>query len=117
MKYGRSALIWPSSRQIWGRIGARSSGTGAAARLLLPRGALDRKERAEQRLLAVEVEPVGAGEALAELVAQLGPHRCRRALSQPLDRRCFGAGRGRLSCRLTCYPGQHLADQFLDQPV
>src|SRR5438105_4960346 len=117
MKYGRSAVIWPSSRQIWGRIGARSSGTGAAGGLVLARGALDRKERAEQRLLAIEVEPVGAGEALAELVAQPGPNPCRRALSQPLDRGRFEASRGRLSCRLTCCPGQHLADQFLDQPV
>src|SRR5207248_30669 len=55
---------------------------------LLPRRRGDRKERAEDRLLAVEIERVGADEALPDFLAQFCPSRCRGTaavlLQQPL---------------------------------
>src|SRR5947209_5871896 len=93
---------------------------GYAVVALLARGALDRKERAEDRLLAIEVEIVGPGEALPDLLAQFGPARGRRARAQPAqDSRVrgglaasFGGPRGRNG-----QPGQQLPEQFLDYAI
>ena len=68
----------PQTRPVQQR---RRTHRPAAARELLPRRALDRKECAEDRLLLVEIEGVGAAKEAADLVAQLGPARCRRPLA------------------------------------
>src|ERR1700739_3312368 len=72
MKKGRSAAMIVSKPQIWAGIDPIQSRMAGPSLL---RHFLDRKERAEHRLLAIEIELVGGGETMVDFIAQRGPAR------------------------------------------
>src|SRR4051812_47510296 len=108
-----------SKAQIWDRTRPRSSSYAASSARVLARGALDRKKGAEDRLLAVEVQRVRAGKALADFLTQFGPAGGRRASSEAVQYRGVrgpGGDCGRAAGDSDGKPCQQLAEQVFDRP-
>src|SRR4051812_41359729 len=111
----------PLQAQIWDMTRPRSSGAAAPYTELLARGALDRKESAEDRLLAVKVQIVGASKTLPDILAQFCPARGGNAAAETAQYRGLcGAGGGLRPAApgSKCgKPHQQPPEQFFDGPV